>query len=87
MDLPNDFSVCERCGSTEHVWNVWGKGDRQDEIVGAVCTRCLWTRGEASIVNAISCKATEFCIKAAREWENRKRARARVKRILRKWRR
>lgn len=86
MDLP-DISVCGRCGSYEHIWHVWGKGDRRDEIVGSVCTRCMWTCGEASIITAISCKITEFRINIARELERRKRARAIVRRIFRKWRR
>lgn len=86
MDLP-DISVCGRCGSYEHIWHVWGKGDRRDEIVGSACTRCLWTCGEASIITAISCKITEFRINIAREREQRKRARASVRRIFRKWRR
>ncbi len=55
-----DISTCQRCGDTDHVWHVWGGGDRRDVVVGMVCTRCLWSCGKATIITAISCKIYEF---------------------------
>lgn len=61
-----DISICERCGSIEHIWHIWGKGDRRDEIVGSVCTRCLRTRGKANLITAVSCKIEELRLSAAK---------------------
>lgn len=55
-----DISTCQRCGSFEHIWHIWGRGDHMDEIVGVVCTRCLWSCGKANIITALSCKAEEL---------------------------
>lgn len=67
-----DISTCQRCGDYVHIWHVWGKGDKRDEIVGMICTRCFWTCGEANIFTALSCKFYDMKIRFERFRERRR---------------
>lgn len=84
-----DISTCPRCGKFQHIWHIWGKGDDRDHVTGMVCTRCLWTCGDATIITAISCLLAERAIRAdKRRMAQRKRHeyRRKIEYITKKWR-
>lgn len=61
-----DISVCQHCGECQHIWHIFGRGDNHDHVTGMICTRCFWTCGDATIIDAVSCWIEEIKLIAAR---------------------
>lgn len=52
--MGTDISTCPRCGDSMRIVHIRKVG--ASEVDGIVCTRCLWTCGQANLFTALSCK-------------------------------